>query len=90
MMNGKVDCLCVALSLVKAASSIGQVALDAIEQRIVQSLGEKPSSSISEVAERLSINRSTASKYLHVLKAKGRVDCRQVGPVKLWSVGGSI
>lgn len=90
MMNGKVDCLRVALSLVKAASSIGPVVLDDIEQRIVQSLGEKPSSSISEVAERLSINRSTASKYLHVLKAKGRVDCRQVGPVKLWSVGGSI
>ena len=90
MMNEKVDCLCVALSLVKAASSIGPVALDDIEQRIVQSLGEKPSSSISEVAERLSINRSTASKYLHVLNAKGRVDCRQVGPGKLWSVGGSI
>ncbi len=90
MMSGKVDCLRVALSLVKAASGIGPVALDDIEQRIVQSLDEKPSSSISEVAARLSINRSTASKYLHVLKAKGRVDCRQVGPVKLWSVGGSI
>jgi DNA-binding MarR family transcriptional regulator len=90
MMNGKVDCLREALSLVKTASSFGPAALDDIEQRIVQSLGEKPSSSISEVAERLSINRSTASKYLHVLKAKGRVACRQVGPVKLWSVGGSI
>ncbi len=57
-----------------------------IEGRIVESLGGRPGSSISEIAKWLSINRSTASKYLHVLKAKGVVDCRQVGPVKLWSV----
>ena len=89
MMNDKVDCQRQPLSLVRAESGINPIETDDIEHRIVRSLGEKPSSSISEVAERLSINRSTASKYLHVLKAKGRVDCRQVGPVKLWSLGGS-
>lgn len=63
--------------------------LDLIEDKIVQSLGERPSSSISEIAKELQVNRSTASKYLHVLKAKKRVCFRQVGPVKLWSLEAS-
>lgn len=62
------------------------VGLDLIENRIVHSLGERPSSSIGEIARDLRVNRSTASKYLHVLKAKKRVNFRQVGPVKLWSL----
>jgi len=60
--------------------------LDHIENKIVHSLGERPSSSIGEIAKFLRVNRSTASKYLHVLKAKRKVNCRQVGPVKLWSL----
>ena len=60
--------------------------LDMIENRIVHSLGERPGSSIGEIARELRVNRSTASKYLHVLKAKRRVNFRQVGPVKLWSL----
>ena len=63
-----------------------EVALDLMENRIVHSLGERPSSSIGEIAKDLRVNRSTASKYLHVLKAKKRVNFRQVGPVKLWSL----
>ncbi len=63
--------------------------LDLIEDKIVQSLGERPSSSISEIAKELRVNRSTASKYLHVLRAKRRVSYRQVGPVKLWSLEAS-
>lgn len=62
---------------------------DEIEERIILSLSEKPSSSISEIARELSVNRSTASKYLYVLKAKRKVDFRQIGPVKLWSLEGS-
>ncbi|OLB71757.1 hypothetical protein AUI06_02995 [archaeon 13_2_20CM_2_52_21] len=62
--------------------------LDLIEDKIVHSLGERPSSSIGEVARELRVNRSTASKYLHVLRAKRRVNFRQVGPVKLWSLEG--
>ncbi len=59
-----------------------------IEDKIMQSLGEKPSSSISEIARELRVNRSTASKYLYVLRAKKKVLFRQVGPVKLWSLEG--
>ena len=61
--------------------------LELIEERIISSLGDKPNSSISEVAKDLRVNRSTASKYLHVLRAKKKVAFRQVGPVKLWSLG---
>lgn len=60
--------------------------LDEIEERIVRSLAAKPRSSISEIARELSVNRSTASKYLHVLRAKKQVHFRQIGPVKLWSL----
>jgi DNA-binding MarR family transcriptional regulator len=63
-----------------------ELGLDLMENRIVHSLGEKPSSSIGEIAKELRVNRSTASKYLHVLRAKRRVNFRQVGPVKLWSL----
>jgi predicted transcriptional regulator len=57
-----------------------------IENKIVNCLGETPGSSIGEIARELRVNRSTASKYLHVLKAKRKVNFRQVGPVKLWSL----
>ncbi len=60
--------------------------LEVIEERIISSLGDKPNSSISEIAKDLRVNRSTASKYLHVLRAKRKVAFRQVGPVKLWSL----
>ena len=59
---------------------------DPIEGKIVHSLGVRPGSSIGEIARDLRVNRSTASKYLHVLRAKRRVNFRQVGPVKLWSL----
>ncbi len=67
-------------------SSNGTVLLEVIEERIISSLGDKPNSSISEIAKDLRVNRSTASKYLHVLRAKKKVAFRQVGPVKLWSL----
>lgn len=60
--------------------------LEEIEERIIHSLSQRPSSSISEIARELRVNRSTASKYLHVLRAKRKVQVRQVGPVKLWSL----
>ena len=60
--------------------------LEVIEERIISSLGDKPNSSISEIAKDLKVNRSTASKYLHVLRAKRKVAFRQVGPVKLWAL----
>src|SRR5437764_7790834 len=51
--------------------------LDIIENKIVHSLGERPGSSIGEIAKELRVNRSTASKYLHVLRAKRKVNFRQ-------------
>ena len=67
-------------------SSNGTLLLEVIEERIISSLGDKPNSSISEIAKDLRVNSSTASKYLHVLRAKKKVAFRQVGPVKLWSL----
>ncbi|TMI59238.1 ArsR family transcriptional regulator [Candidatus Bathyarchaeota archaeon] len=67
-------------------SSNSTLLLEVIEERIINSLGDKPNSSISEIAKDLKVNRSTASKYLHVLRAKKKVAFRQVGPVKLWSL----
>lgn len=41
---------------------------------------------INEVAERINAHRSTTSKYLAVLEAKGIVKCRNVGKAKLYYV----
>jgi predicted transcriptional regulator len=73
-------------SLLDINDSSNSRLLDVIEERIISSLGDKPNSSISEIARDLRVNRSTASKYLHVLRAKKKVAFRQVGPVKLWSL----
>jgi predicted transcriptional regulator len=73
-------------SLLNINDSTNGTLLEAIEERIINSLGDKPNSSISEIAKDLRVNRSTASKYLHVLRAKKKVAFRQVGPVKLWSL----
>jgi predicted transcriptional regulator len=73
-------------SLLDISDSSNSRLLDVIEERIISSLGDKPNSSISEIARDLRVNRSTASKYLHVLRAKKKVAFRQVGPVKLWSL----
>jgi predicted transcriptional regulator len=73
-------------SLLNINDSSSSTFLEVIEERIIVSLGDKPNSSISEIAKDLRVNRSTASKYLHVLRAKKKVAFRQVGPVKLWSL----
>jgi predicted transcriptional regulator len=73
-------------SLLNVNGSTSGTLLEVIEERIITSLGDKPNSSISEIAKDLRVNRSTASKYLHVLRAKKKVAFRQVGPVKLWSL----
>ena len=73
-------------SLLNIDDSATGASPEIIEERIISSLGDKPNSSISEIAKDLRVNRSTASKYLHVLRAKKKVAFRQVGPVKLWSL----
>jgi len=73
-------------SLLNINDSSNGTLLEVIEERIISSLGDKPNSSISEIAKDLRVNRSTASKYLHVLRAKKKVAFRQVEPVKLWSL----
>jgi predicted transcriptional regulator len=75
-------------SLLNINGSPNSTLFEVIEERIISSLGDKPNSSISEIAKDLKVNRSTASKYLHVLRAKRKVVFRQVGPVKLWSLEG--
>jgi predicted transcriptional regulator len=44
---------------------------------------------IREVAEKLRISRSTASKYIAVLEAEGLIVCRLVGKAKLCRFKGS-
>ena len=39
---------------------------------------------IIEIAEKISLNRATVSKYLEVLEAKGEVISREIGVYRLW------
>jgi len=41
---------------------------------------------IKEVAKRLNVSRDTAAKYIAVLEAEGKVECRYVGKAKLCRV----
>jgi Mn-dependent DtxR family transcriptional regulator len=40
--------------------------------------------SIKEIARRLGVSRVTVSKYVAILEAEGRVECRVVGRAKLY------
>jgi len=55
------------------------------ELKIVRLLEKKRDGlTINEVAELLGINRITASKYLAILEAKGRLVVRPIGKAKLY------
>ncbi len=61
------------------------VTQETIDSRIVETLKKHPYGlSISQIADITGLNRMTVSRHLEVLKAKGFVDYRQVGPAKLW------
>lgn len=54
------------------------------KNRILEFLSENPrGSTISEISEEMGMSRPTASKYLEILIAEGKVDQREVGRAKL-------
>lgn len=57
---------------------------DDLGERIITLLGERTFGlTIEEVATSLKVNRATASKYLMVLDARGKVISRIVGKAKI-------
>jgi len=58
--------------------------LSDLESRILKFLKQRGEASTEEVAEGIGCNRTTASKWLHILFERGLVEYRAVGPVKLW------
>jgi predicted ArsR family transcriptional regulator len=38
-----------------------------------------------DIIDRVNMSKTTALKYLESLRAKGYIDCKMVGPTKLWS-----
>jgi len=59
-----------------------------IENLIFEVLRKADTSlTISEVARKISAHRTTTSKYLAVMEAKGMISCRNVGKAKLYYVG---
>ncbi len=60
---------------------------DLPEERIIDVLKQSPLSlTILQAAEKCSMHRVTAAKYLAVLEAKGMVSCRNAGKAKLYSI----
>jgi len=58
-----------------------------IEQKILEYLRKTPYGlTIEEIRKLLGISRNTASKYLHILEAKGEVKARNIGKAKLFKV----
>ncbi|NMB78306.1 MAG: PAS domain S-box protein [Methanomicrobiales archaeon] len=60
-------------------------------KRIVDLLGQNPSGlTIEQVSRQLSINRTTAAKYLNFMIASGQVKKRNVGPAKIFTLAPRI
>ena len=57
-----------------------------VEKRILKMLGKHDYLTIEETASKLGMHRTTASKYLAVLEARGLVKYRAIGKAKLYSV----
>ncbi|RLI79315.1 hypothetical protein DRP05_04430 [Archaeoglobales archaeon] len=56
-----------------------------IDTRIVETLKKHPHGlSTSQIANLTGLNRMTVSRHLEILKARGFVDYRPIGPAKLW------
>lgn len=61
------------------------IAQNNIDTRIIEILKRHPHGlSISQIAGLTGLNRMTVSRHLEILKAKGFVDYRPIGPAKLW------
>ena len=59
-----------------------------IEKIIIDVLKKSETSlTINEVSEKINAHRTTTSKYLAILEAKGVIKCRNVGKAKLYYVG---
>jgi len=58
-----------------------------IKQRILQCLKNAPDGlTIEEIKNLTKISRNTASKYLHILEARGEVKARNIGKAKLFKI----
>lgn len=59
-----------------------------IENAIIEVLKKAETSlTINEVSRKINAHRTTTSKYLAILEAKGVIKCRNVGKAKLYYVG---
>ncbi|MDP3564615.1 MAG: PAS domain S-box protein, partial [Methanoregula sp.] len=59
--------------------------------RITQLLAENPSGlTIEQVSRQLTINRTTAAKYLNFLIASGKIEKRNLGPAKIFTLSPRI
>lgn len=64
---------------------------DEVLSRIVGLLENHPEGlTISQIATELGVHRNSISKYADVLVASGRIDARQIGPAKLYTVAARI
>ncbi len=57
-----------------------------IKDKIMQLLQDGTDRFTAEIAQNLGISSTTASKYLGILEAEGRIECYQKTPYKYWKV----
>ncbi|MBO8182120.1 MAG: ArsR family transcriptional regulator [Archaeoglobus sp.] len=66
------------------------IAQNNIDTMIIETLKKHPFGlSISQIASVASLNRMTVSRHLEILRARGFVDYRPIGPAKLWYLSGN-
>ena len=57
-----------------------------IKDKIMQVLQDGTDRFTAEIAKNLKISSTTASKYLSILEAEGKIVCYQKTPYKYWKV----
>lgn len=75
------------IALESSVQMNGKVKEDAFKVNILALLKvNKDGLTITEVSEKLGIHYVTASKYLAVLKAEQKLDCRAIGMAKMFRI----
>jgi len=60
--------------------------MEKVKEKILELLQNCEEMFTSEIAKKLKISTTTASKYLGILEAEGKIECHTVTPYKYWRI----
>jgi len=64
--------------------------MENVKEKILEVLQNYEEMFTSEIAKKLKISTTTASKYLGILEAEGKVECHVRTPYKYWRIKNTV